>query len=253
MITDPLFYLITIPALIITGISKGGFGSGLGSIAVPLMALCVPVPQATAIMLPILIAMDWIGIWRFRRDWDRPNMAIIMAGGTLGVVVGYLTFKHLPEHLIRLMIGLIAVGFVANAWRRRNFAAIPAPRSWPRGAFWSSLSGLTSFVANAGGPPLGVYLLPLRLPRTQFVATTVVFFTAINLLKVPPFLALGQFTRTTLMTALVLMPLAPIGMALGIWLHGRLDDRVFYRLCNWFLLLTGLKLVWDGLSRALGA
>ncbi len=72
MITDPLFYALAIPAFLLTGISKGGFGTGLGTLAVPMMALVIPVPQAAAIMLPLLIAMDWIGLWSRPRRYRGP-------------------------------------------------------------------------------------------------------------------------------------------------------------------------------------
>jgi len=62
MITDPWFFAVAIPAILITGLSKGGFLGGIGGLAVPLMSLVISPVQAAGIMLPILIAMDWIGV-----------------------------------------------------------------------------------------------------------------------------------------------------------------------------------------------
>ena len=62
MIQDPLFYFLAVPAVLIAGISKGGFGSGLALVAVPMMSLIVPVPVAAAIMLPVLMSIDFINI-----------------------------------------------------------------------------------------------------------------------------------------------------------------------------------------------
>lgn len=246
MIDDPLFYVLAIPAFVAIGISKGGFGGGLGSLAVPLMALAVPVPQAAAIMLPLLMVMDVIGLWAYRTRWDRENMRIIMPGACLGLYFGYLAFRLLPEAFIRLMIGAIALGFAAQHFRRHGRPATPSGRSWLKGSFWSAVAGLVSFVANAGGPPLAVYLLPQRLDKTLYVGTTVIFFAVVNALKVLPFWWLGQFTAENLLTAAVLLPLAPLGMWLGIWLHDKVSEAAFYRWVYALMFLTGLKLAWDG-------
>lgn len=247
MITDPAFYLIAVPAFIITGISKGGFGAGLGTLAVPMLALVLPVPKAAAIMLPLLIAMDLVGLWAYRGTWDRANMRIVIPGAMVGTFLGYLSFRFLDEHWIRLLVGAVAVGYVLNVWLRPSVAGQAAPRSWPKGLFWSAMSGLVSFVANAGGPPLSVYLLPQRLEKSVFVGTTVLYFALVNYSKVIPFWWLGQFSTENLMTSLVLLPLAPIGMWLGIWLHGRVNETQFYFWAHLLLAVAGAKLVWDGI------
>jgi uncharacterized membrane protein YfcA len=246
VVTDPLFYALAIPAFLITGISKGGFGSGLGSIAVPMLALVIPVPQAAAIMLPLLLTMDLFGLWGYRNKWDRTNMRIMLPGAAVGLVLGYLSFRYLDEHWIRLLVGVIAIGFVLNVWLRPGVAGRAARPSWGKGSFWSAVSGLVSFVANAGGPPISVYLLPQRMDKTLFVGTTVLYFAALNYAKIVPYWWLGQFSNENLLTSLVLLPLAPLGMWLGMWLHGRVNDVAFYRWVNVLLLISGIKLVWDG-------
>jgi hypothetical protein len=246
VITDPLFYMLAVPAFLLTGIAKGGFGAGLGSMAVPLMALTVPVPQAAAIMLPLLCVMDLIGLWTYRFKWDRQNLRILAVGGLLGLYLGYLSFRHLDEHYIRLLVGAIAVGFPLNAWLRRGAGMRSADPSWPKGVAWSTVSGISSFVANSGGPPVAAYLLPQRMDKTIFVGTTVIYFAAVNYLKIGPYWLLGQFTHENLLTSLVLMPLAPLGMWLGIWMHEKIDQRYFYTWCNGLLFAIGVKLVWDG-------
>ncbi|MGQ0664831.1 MAG: sulfite exporter TauE/SafE family protein [Pseudomonadota bacterium] len=251
MIGDPYFYALAIPAFLLVGVAKGGFGAGLGSLGVPMMALAVPVPQAAAIMLPLLCAMDVMGLRVYRGIWDRPNLAIMMPGALVGLALGYLAFRHLDEAWIRLLVGVIALGFSLNYWRRPYMNRPPAGRSWLRGGLWSALSGLTSFVANSGGPPISVYLLPQRLDKTVFVGTTVVFFATVNALKIVPYWWLGQFTPENLTTSLVLLPVAVAGMGLGIRLHRRVDERSFYGLAHGLLLVAGVKLAWDGLAGVL--
>jgi uncharacterized membrane protein YfcA len=110
------------------------------------------------------------------------------------------------------------------------------------------VSGFTSTVAHAGGPPLAVYLYPLRMDRATLAATTVVFFSVMNYVKLIPYALLGQLSAQNLLTSLLLLPLAPLGVRLGIWLQARMSDRVFYRIVYVMLAVTGSKLVWDGLA-----
>lgn len=245
MITDPWFYAAAIPAVLLSGISKGGFGTGAGIFATPLIALTVPVPQAAAIMLPILCVMDVVGLWTYRGKFSRDNLRLMLAGGVAGIGLGTLAFRLLDDAWIRLAIGLMSVWFVMH--RASGSAnAQPAPSSKAKGLFWSTVSGLTSMIANAGGPPLSVYLLPLRLDKALMVGTTIVFFTVINYVKLVPYAWLGLLDARNLMTSLSLAPLAPVGIWLGIALQRRLSERLFYRVCYGVLLVVGVKLAWDG-------
>lgn len=247
MIADVWFYALAVPAVMIAGVSKGGFGSGVGIMAVPLMALRVPPPQAAAIMLPILVAMDITGYWAYRKTFHAGHLKVLLPAAALGIGVGWATFGFLDAARVRLLIGVIAVAFPLVHWfDLRPSRPSRVPRLW--GSVWGIVSGFTSFLAHAGGPPVNVYLLPLRLEKKQFVGTTVMFFTAVNALKLIPYGQLGQFHVENLLTSAVLLPLAPLGIWLGIWMQGRVADVAFYRVCYVCLFLTGLKLLWDGVS-----
>ncbi len=248
-IADPWFYLCAIPAVLIMGVSKGGFGSGFGILAVPLMTLAVPPQQAAAIMLPLLCVMDLVGIRAFRGQWDRRNMVILIPGAMLGIAIGALTFRWLSVPWILLMLALLSFGFLLyQGLRARLLANLDQTGPhWGKGSFWGALSGFTSFVAHAGGPPITVYLLPQRLDKTVFVATNVLFFALVNYVKLIPYAWLGQFDRPTLATVGVLLPLAPLGVWAGMALMKRLSDRWFYGLCYVLTGVTGAKLLWDAL------
>lgn len=253
MIDDPLFYLAAVPAVLIAGISKGGFGAGVGLLAVPMMALVLPPVQAAAIMLPILCLMDVVGIWAYWKKWEGPVLLRLARAAGVGIAVGALTFHLLAPWSIRLLIGIIALGFAANYWVRR-LARNQAPHRRPGAAagwFWGAVSGFTSFTAHAGGPPVNVYLLPLGLPKTRYQATTVAFFLLVNYVKLVPYTALGLFTAETLATAATLFPVAVAGILAGVWLHNRVPTGLFYTACYLFLALSGIKLIYDGLSQGL--
>ena len=251
MITDPWFYAVAIPAILLMGISKGGFGSGAGLFATPLMALAVPIPQAAAILLPILIVMDLAGLWAYRGVFSRENMKVILAGGVLGVILGALTFRYFSEGWIRLVLGAVAIGFVMQRYAL-PVPSKPAGRSLPKGLFWSACAGVTSTIAHAGGPPLSIYLLPQRLDKAVLVGTTVIFFAVINVVKLVPYAWLGLFDARNLLTSAALTPLAPLGIWLGVTLMRRMSERAFYLVCYGLLLVVGVKLAWDGVHSILG-
>jgi uncharacterized protein len=246
LITDLWFYLFAIPAVLLTGISKGGFGGALGGIAVPLMALAISPVQAAGIMLPILCLMDLFSLKIYLGKWDTANLKIMVPGALIGIALGTFTFGTLDEHTIRLLIGTIAVAFTLNAWFGLAARQAPAGRSPTKGAFWSGVSGYTSFVAHAGGPPMMIYLLPQQLEKITYVATVNCFFLMVNAIKIAPYAWLGQFTGTNLLTALILAPLVPLGVWLGFWLQGRINQKWFYRVAQIGVLVTGLQLIYQG-------
>jgi uncharacterized membrane protein YfcA len=251
LVTDPIFWALAIPAVLLTGISKGGFASGAGNSIVPLMALVIPAPQAAGIALPLLCAMDISGLRAWWGRWSRRELRVILPGGLVGVALGTAVFGLLEDRHVKLLVGLIALAFLARSlWQARPGIAVPPPAepNTIRGGICSALSGLTSTIAHAGGPPLAIYLYPLRLERAALVATSVVFFGVINYVKLVPYFFLGQLSAGNLLTSLLLLPLAPIGVRMGVWLSGRIEDRVFYRLIYAMLAVTGSKLVWDGLG-----
>lgn len=253
MITDPLFYLLAIPAVLIVGISKGGLGGGLGLIAVPLMALAITPFQAAAILLPILCVMDLVSLWGFRGRYDSANLKILLPAAILGLGIGALSFQYLTETHIKLLIGIIALVFTLNfginKLRKRSPKKTSADRF--RGSLWGTLAGFTSFSVHAGGPPMNIYLLPQQLDKTLFAGTTVIFFAVINYVKLVPYSLLGLLDTENLMTSLALVIFAPIGVYSGIWMHRRINETWFYQLCYCLLFLTSLKLLYEAVSELL--
>jgi uncharacterized membrane protein YfcA len=245
LITDPAFYAVAIPAVLLLGISKSGFGAGFGSLAVPLMSLAVSVPQAAAILMPLLLAMDLLGIAAFRRDVDRRLLAFLVPWALVGTVLGTVLFRVLPAHTVAGIVGVFTLLFLAQ---RLLFPPKPGDPAPPRaaGVVLTVLSGFTSFISHAGGPPLNAYLIPLRLPPVVFTATVAYLFFAVNLSKWVPYAWLGLLDMRNLATSLVLMPLAPAGVWVGVRIARRIDPVWFYRCVYAGMLLTGLKLAWDG-------
>ncbi|MBF8269334.1 MAG: sulfite exporter TauE/SafE family protein [Gammaproteobacteria bacterium] len=249
-ISNPWFYAAAIPAVIISGISKGGFGGGLGILSVPIMALVISPVQAAAILLPVLCLMDLFGLWAYRNQWDTVNLWNLIPGSLAGIGVGTLLFRYLTPELIKLLLGAIAIIFTLDYWSRglRSNQESARKPSILWGSIAGIMAGLTSFIANAGAPPVTMYLLPQRLHRTTYVATTVLLFTLVNYVKLIPYGWLGLLHIDNLATSLLLMPVAVVGMLSGIWLHKQVSETVFYRICYLFLFVVGLKLIYDAVA-----
>jgi len=247
MIVDPLFYAAAIPAVTLMGLSKGGL-SGIGLLSLPLMALVVSPVQSAAIMLPILIVQDVVTVWSFRHAWDRRNVAILIPSATLGILAGYLLAAYVSDAAVTLAVGIVSIAFSLRRLVVERLSAPPkaAPADVPRGLFWGALAGFTSMIAHAGGPPFQVYVMPQRLARDVFVGTGAILFALINWIKVPPYIALGQFTHENLATSAVLFPLAVATTWLGVRVVRRMSGERFYTVIYVLLILVGIKLVFDG-------
>lgn len=245
LITDPIFYLLAIPAVISLGLSKGGF-SGVGQIATPLIALILPPLEAAAILLPIMLVQDAVAVFVFRKDWDAWNLKVLLPGAVLGIGAGWVFAAYVSSALVSILLGVTSVIFVLNSWFRSNHYVSPARPSVFSGVFWGSLSGFTSTVCQAGGPPYQMHVLPQRLPKMTFVGTTALFFAIVNAMKVIPYFALGQFSTAGLATSLALFPFALITNALGIWLVRRMPPEVFYKIAYVLIFLISFELIRSG-------
>ncbi|MCZ6859501.1 MAG: sulfite exporter TauE/SafE family protein [Alphaproteobacteria bacterium] len=251
MTFDITFFAVAVPAVILTGISKGGF-AGMGSMAVPILSLIMLPTMATALMLPILCLMDVIALWTYWGKWHALNMRILVVAGVIGIAIGTITFRYLHPEAIRIMIGVIAVVFALRHWLRSSAATRePTQPSIAKGGFWGTIAGFTSFVSHAGAPPVAIYLLPQRLDKTVYQATTVTLFLAVNYAKIGPYYFLDLFTRESLLATASLLPVAVVGIFLGVWLHHRVPEKWFFRIAYAALFLIGTKLLIDGTTALL--
>lgn len=247
-LANPTFWIAAVIAVTLFGLSKGGF-SGLAVLSVPLLAMTVPTLVAAAIMLPLLISQDIVGLWAFRRHFDGHALAVLFIGAMIGTLIGALTAHWLPVAAITLMLGIIAFVFGTNWWmqRLRGHPEKPPTRgSNPAGIFWGTLTGLTSFIAHAGAPPAQVYLMPLQLAPLAFAGTMTFLFAGLNLVKLIPYATLGLFTRETLIASAMLFPVAVLSMLAGVALVKRIPPARFYPLIYALLILMGLRLIWSG-------
>ena len=248
------FYPVAIVAILLAGISKGGFGAAAGGLAVPVLSLVIAPPEAAGIMLPILCAMDVFSVHAWRGRWSVHHLRILLPGALAGIVLGSLAFGALPVDAIRLIVGLITVLFAFNkqfALADRLSARLAMNEKTPgplMGAVCGLCSGFTSTLAHAGGPPFAVYIYSQRLDKSTIVATSALLFCIANYVKLAPYYFLGQLNPGNLATSLLFAPLVPIGIWLGLWLHRRISEQAFFQISYLLLFLSGIKLVWDALT-----
>ncbi len=251
-IADLWFYAAAVPAVILVGLSKGGFGGTLAMLGVPMMALVVPPIQAAGILLPILLVMDLVALWAYRRIFDTQSLKILIPAGCAGIGLGWATAAYVNDTFIILMVGVLSLLFVADYLVRRQAAGEPAQHSRTKGTFWGLIAGFTSFVSHTGGPPFQIYTVPLRLTPAIYAGTGAMFFAVVNYLKIIPFFMLGQLDATNLATSAILLPLAPFATLAGVRLVRIVSPEFFYRMVYSIMFIIGVKLTYDGAMGFLG-
>jgi len=248
---DLLFWAVAGLAVILTGLSKGGF-AGMALLAVPLMALVMSPTQAAAIMLPILIVMDMFSLYAYRKHFNKEMLYLMLPAAVVGIGLGWFLAKSVSEDDVRISVGLIAVIFsLYSAWRLFRGTEGTTP-TWAKNKWIGRTAGIaagfTSFFAHAGGPPFKAYVLPQKFDSRVLVGTAVIFFSVVNAVKLVPYYMLGQLSPANMSVALYLIPLAPIGVWLGVWGVKRLPVQIFYKIIYALIFCVGVKLLYDGLT-----
>jgi uncharacterized protein len=245
MTSEVLFYLMAAIASLIVGMSKGGLQM-IGILAVPIMSLAMSPVMAAGLLLPIYIISDVYGLWIYRKEFNPRNIAIIVPAAVIGIGFGWATAKYTNDDMVKILVGVIGLAYCVDALLKAKRNLPPKPADVPRGLFWGTLAGFTSFVSHAGGPPYQMYVLPQRLDKMTYAGTTTIIFAIINLLKLPPYWFLGQINATSLEQALYLAPVAIIGAYVGYRLTRIIPQGPFFRLVELALFLVSIKLIYDG-------
>ena len=249
MVLDSYFFLAGLAALLV-GLSKGGLSS-MGMLAVPLLSLVISPLKAAVLLLPIFVVSDMVGIWLYRKSFDKRNLQILIPAGIFGIFIGWLTAALVSDAAVKLLIGLIGLSFCLNMWLRKNQVSEPqSPHPW-KGRFWGALSGFTSFISHSGAPPYQVYMLPQQLPKVTFAGTTTLFFAVVNAVKIIPYQHLRPYAYEDMLSAAAMIPFALLGTFLGAYLTKRIADVWFFRFIQAGLFVLSLKLTVDAVQSLL--
>ncbi len=250
--SDPVFITVAVCAVLIVGLSKSGLLGGLGVVGVPLLALVMPARDAAGMMLPVLLAMDAVAIWTYRRECDWGLLKIMLPGAAIGTLIGWALWSVVSDDMVLLMVGLITLLFVLDAVLplRKQLEGLPPSRPW--GRFWGAVAGFTSFISHTGGPPFQIYTLPRRMPPALYSGTTAFFFAIVNTSKLIPYFFLGQLSVSNLSLSAALAPVGIVGVFLGVFLVRRISVKLFYQIAYGLVFILALKLVWDGATGLMG-
>ena len=240
---DPVYIACALLAVTISGLGKGGF-AGLGMLSMPIMAQGVNPIEGAAILLPILVVQDAVGVWAFRGTWDKAVLAAMLPGMAIGVLLGYALATVVDEKVVTGIIGLLSLFFgLYRLWLERG-GKVPVASTSPYwvGSLFGVGSGFASQIAHAGAPPFQMWVIPRQLPRDVLVGTTAIAFAVMNWMKIPTYAALGQFTRANLQASALLLPVALAATAAGVVLVRKVDPQRFYTLIYLLMVLLGFRL-----------
>ena len=227
---------------------KGAFGGGFSIVGIPLLSMVMDPVTAGGLLAPLFIAMDLFALRYWKPStWSKPDLVLLLPGLIAGIAFGYLVFRCLDHRAIAILMAAVTLIFVA-VWLFAGADVTVRPRSTPKAITAGLASGITTMVAHSGGPPLAMYLLPLGLTKDIYAGTTSLFFTVGNATKAVPWLLLVKPTAAVWMLMAVCLLAIPSGVWLGWRLHGVLDQHQLYRACYGLLVVTALKLLWDGVS-----
>jgi uncharacterized protein len=254
------WWLLTALAIFLIGVTKSGFGSGVGLMIVPMTAIAMGhIPDrgseaALGLLLPLLIAGDFIAVWQYRHLFSLNIVKELLPGTAIGLVIGGLMLWGFERHadlvgaLIRIEIGIESILLVSlhwwRQWRGEQHHLMPEPwRSHLTGAF----SAVSSTLAHAAGPIVAMYLLPLRLDRQLFVGTCAIYFFILNTAKLPAYLLSGQFAHASPVFSLQFLPLVFAGAVSGVWLNRRMSDKLFSSIVYTITFILGWYVLHDGI------
>ena len=240
-----LFFLTVVPAIILYGIAKSGLGGSISLISVPLMTLVMPLSQALAIILPILIFSDIVAVYRFRKEFDLSTLKLIVPFAALGIFVGSISFSYFSEDILKFIVGVMGFFFTAHYFLFKKNKEAKSNKNFIKGGICSTIAGFTSFCVHAGGTPTSIYLLPLRMKKEIYVGTRVFFFTFVNLIKLPFYLYLSMVNFQTFKQSMMLVPLAIAGIYIGYRILKIIDENLFYNILYVMILVTSSKLIYD--------
>ena len=240
-----LFFLTAVPAIILFGIAKSGLGGSMALISIPLMTISMPLTTALGIILPILIFSDFIATYKYRKEFDLETLKLIIPFAAVGIFIGSLSFSYFSEELLKFIIGLMGFLFAGHYFFFKKNKEAKSEKNFFKGGICSIVAGFTSFSVHAGGTPTSLYLLPLRMKKEIYVGTRIIFFTFVNLIKLPLYINLSMTNLETFKQSLILFPVALIGILIGYQLLKIIEEKLFYNILYSIIFVTSSKLIFD--------
>ena len=240
-----LFFFTVVPAIILFGIAKSGLGGSIALISIPLMTIAMPLTNALGVILPILIFSDFIATYKYRKEYDLETLKLMVPFAVIGIFIGSLTFTFFSEELLKFIIGLMGFLFAGHYFFLKKNKEAKSDKNFLKGGICSTIAGFASFCVHAGGTPTSLYLLPLRMKKEIYVGTRIIFFTCLNLFKLPLYINLSMTNFETFKQSLILFPVALLGILIGYKLLKIIEEKLFYNILYTLIFITSTKLLYD--------
>ena len=240
-----LFFFTIFPAILLFGIAKSGLGGSIALISIPLMTIAMPLTQALGIILPILIFSDFIATYKYRKQFDLSTLKLMVPFACFGIFIGSFTFSYFSEELLKFIIGLMGFLFTVHYFFIKKNKEEKSKKNFIKGGLFSTIAGFTSFCVHAGGTPTSVYMLPLRMKKEIYVGTRIIFFTFVNLIKLPLYINLSMTNLESFKHSAILFPVALLGILIGYQLLKIIEEKLFYNILYALIFVTSTKLLYD--------
>jgi uncharacterized membrane protein YfcA len=239
-----LFVLWPIILLAYTTEVLTGFGATL--VAVTLGAHFYPIDRWVPILVSLNIFVTGYVALRYRSKAARPLLlkSILPFMGA-GLLIGLAVFPLLKGIALKKLLGLMVTAFSA----RELFLLMRASPSGRRAlsvfqaTLWQVFAGIVHAFYATGGPPLVYAISRLNLPKSVFRATMCTVWASMNTFLIVVFSINGRINAESLKLTAGLIPLLPLGILLGEWLHKRINEHIFRIFIYSLLLVSGLTLI----------
>ncbi len=244
MDVDLFGWVVLALCAVVVGVSKTGM-PGLGILPVPLMALAFETRESTGLLLGILILADLFAVAYHRHNAKWRHVLRLLPAAFVGIVAGYFGLGVVNDRQLKPIIGGIVLAMLGlNYWRMRIRAdEAPVPAQWWFAVALGFMAGVTTMMANAAGPVMIIYLLAMRLPKVEFVGTSVWFFFVVNWLKVPFSTHLNLMTAESVRLNLMMIPFIAVGATVGILFLRRIPQKAFIAIVQILAAAAAVKLL----------
>ncbi len=231
--------------LLVSGFTMTFAGFGFALIAVPLLALFLPVREAVALQFPYCALLFFYQAWHYRRYFQWQRLGPLFWGTVAGLVLGAYLLQQLPASLLKRALALfIAAVVVFNALPGgKLFTARHAGNPW-WGGFCGLLSGAFFGAYTIGGPPAALYIMSITATPQEAKSLLAAFFSLQFVLLALVYASGGMFSWPILQTTILYSPLVAAGAAAGFWAFARASNRLYLRVVAGLLLLAALLLWW---------
>lgn len=232
-----LAFTIALGAALLLGIAKSGI-KGLAVLIVTGLALVYGAKESTGILMPLLICGDILAVIYYKRHVKWIYLIKLLPWMVLGVLVGVVLGKDLPEDLFKSGMAVIILISVVMMYYWERMKDRKVPTHWSFSALMGMMAGFTTMVGNLAGAFSNIYFLAIKLPKNEFIGTAAWLFFIINLFKVPFHIwSWGTINRASFQISLSLIPAVIAGFCLGVFLVKKINNDKYRQL---ILLLTGL-------------